>query len=40
MMIFLQKKKSEKKHKKMRPPDWLQFRQPAGQETDFFNGQP
>ena len=26
--------------KKLRPPDWLQFSPPAGQETDFFYGQP
>ena len=22
----------------MQPPDWPQFRQPAGQETNFFKG--
>ena len=34
-----QKKMWEKK-KNMRMPDWPQLRPPAGQETDFFCGQP
>ena len=46
---FLQKKKKEilkmdniflPKKIKLRPPDWLQFWPTAGQETDFFYGQP
>ena len=39
--IFLPKEtKKWKGKKKLRPPDWLQFKPPAGQETDFFYGQP
>ena len=33
-------KKKKKVGIKMRPPDWPQFWPPAGQETDFFCGQP
>ena len=33
---FLTKKKKGKKKKILQPPDWPQFRPPAGQETKFF----
>ena len=39
--IFLPKKINVKEKKEeLRPPDWPQLWPPAGQETDFYYGQP